>query len=442
MPGSTPNVSRNVWIAIAAAATAVILLIILFTSVIDPAPPRSFRLATGSPGGAYAAGGQAIAQRLEGDGIRVELVETSGSVENFALLTAEEGGVDAAILQGGVGVGEAGADELVALGALFFEPFFLFVRADADVSDIRDLSGLTIATGSDGSGMRALTTLLLEDNGVAGSVTLDDRSGQSAADALLAGEVDAVVYVTSPDRPYVRQLMVAPQASLVSIDRSEAYERLHRYLSGIVLPRGVVDLATDTPARDITLIAPAASIVTRRDLHPAIQELLIDAAGERYRHGDVISDPGFFPNRDLVGFELADEAAQYFDRGGRPNFLQRFLPFWAANMVERLWVLAIPLATLMYPLVRAAPPVYRWQIRRRIHVWYRDVRRLERLGADANSPEELQAVRDELARMLLETRDIKVPLPYNDDVFRLRSHIRLVDQIISNQPVGDNVITD
>ena len=217
---------------------------------------------------------------------------------------------------------------------------------------------------------------------------------------------------------------------LVSFARADAYERRHRYLSAITLPRGVIDLEQDAPAEDVRLVAPAAALVAREDLHPAIQSLLIQAAGDIYRRGDVIAAPGQFPSPNFVSFPLSVEAERYYDRGG-PSFLRSFLPFWAANLVDRLWVLAIPAATLLYPLIKSAPPIYRWQVQRRIIRWYKDLRELEREGRAAKDAATRTRVRARLREILDEVIALDVPLPYNDDAYRLRMHIRLVDDLIA-----------
>lgn len=418
-------------------ALLVAIILLLVARSIDPAPPRHVRMATGTAGGAYAATGEVLRAQLASDGVELELVPTSGSVENLELLDRAEGGVDVAIVQGGVGIDRVGAGGLESLGALFYEPLWLFTARGAGVDDVRALRGRRVAVGPVGSGVRALAELLFAENGLTtADVRESDLTGEAAAEALRAGELDAVVFVTSQDRAYVRELLLDRDIELVSFARADAYARRHRYLSAITLPRGVVDLAQDAPAADVRLIAPAAALVTRDTLHPAIQALLIQAASQRFRAGDVLASPGQFPSRDLVSFPLSREAERYYERGG-PSFLRRYLPFWAANLVDRLWVLAIPAATLLYPLVKTAPPVYRWQVQRRIHRWYKDLRRLENEGRAAPSEGAKAAVRDELARLLSEVGALKVPLKYNDDVYRLRSHIRLVDQLVAESAIAD-----
>lgn len=422
--------ARRYWVYLAGAAAALLVVIVLVARMVDPAPPKVVRMATGPAGGAYAAAAEALAARFAEEDVTVELVASPGSVENMTLLTRAEDPVDLAIVQGGVGMDAA--DGVSSLGAVFLEPLWVFVRDGLPAEDPRDLAGLTVAAGPQGSGARALLSMLLEENGVAGEVTLSPLTGAAAAEALTAGGVDAAAFVTLPNRPYVQSLLLDPRVDIMSFARADAYARRHRFLSKVVLPRGVIDPASDTPDRDVALVAPAAGLVVRAGLHPAIQSLALQTAADLFRPGDVISAPGDFPSRDLVAFALSEQAERYYERGG-PGFLRRYLPFWAANLVDRLWVLAIPAATLLYPLFKTAPPLYRWQIRRRVVRWYRDLRRLEFEGRNATSNAERAHVRAELGRILSDVARVRVPLPYNDDLYRLRGHIRLVDELVAEQ---------
>jgi len=283
--GAGSRSSRLYLMVIAPAAVVILIILVLIARSLDPAPPKSIRMATGSSGGAYAVAGEAIRARLAEDGITVELVATSGSVENLGLLLNADTdaglGVDVAIIQGGVGLDHSDDEALAALAALFYEPMFVFTHVSAPVSDLRDLRGRTVAVGPEGSGMRALLSVMLEDNGVAtDDITLSPLTGQAAADALSRGAIDAAVFVTSPSRPYLRDLLLDPRVRIVNFDRAEAYARRHRYLSPVLLPRGVVDLGQDAPRADVDLIAPAAALVVRADLHPAIQTLLLQSVSE------------------------------------------------------------------------------------------------------------------------------------------------------------------
>jgi hypothetical protein len=151
--------------------------------------------------------------------------------------------------------------------------------------------------------------------------------------------------------------------------------------------------------------------------------------------GSYLAPPGAFPNPKLTDIPLSSEAARYFKNG--PSILRRFFPFSVANFLERAWVLAIPLITLLIPLVRAAPPLYRWRIRRKIYVWYSELRALEAEGRAATTPDQRYAARDKLADMQAQTGMVQVPLSYNDDLYRLRSHIRFVAELIDRLSAQD-----
>jgi uncharacterized protein len=173
----------------------------------------------------------------------------------------------------------------------------------------------------------------------------------------------------------------------------------------------------------------------RDDLHPAIQSLLIEAAQAANAGGSILADPGKFPTPTLSDIPLSSEAARYYKNG--PSILRRLFPFGVANFLERAWVLAIPLITLLFPLVRAAPPLYRWRIRRKIYVWYQNLRDLEASGRAATTAEERTEVRAQLADIQAQTGNVKVPLSYTDDLYRLRSHIRFVSELIDKLSVQD-----
>src|SRR5262245_17382027 len=103
---------------------------------LKPTPPDHVVLATGSPRGAYAEFGARYAKLLARNGIKVELRNTQGSVENLALLRDEKSGVDVAFVQGGIeGLEQpkegSGNDDLESIGGLFYELVWLFYREDA-----------------------------------------------------------------------------------------------------------------------------------------------------------------------------------------------------------------------------------------------------------------------------------------------------------------------
>lgn len=413
-------------------AVAFLGLVIAFM-VMDPGPPKEIRFAAGAPGGAYHVYAERYQRLLAEQGVKVDLVDTAGSVENLRLL--DDGEVDVALVQGGL-ASEHDREMLRSLGGLFPEPFWVFVRNGNGINSFGDLRGYRFAIGAQGSGTRTLALQLQGEFGgnwpASAQLTL---SGTEAADALLAGKVEAAAFAASVEAPYVQTLLRNPGVRLLPFERAPALARRQDALSAVTLLRGVVDIGADIPSTDVPLVAPVAQLAIRKDLHPAIESLLIDSAVAIHDDGSLISDAGSWPDPDATDLPVSSQARRYYRDG--PSFLRRYFSFGLANFLDRAWVLAIPLLTLLFPLVRAAPPIYRWRVRRKIYVWYKDIRELEARGRASPSQDERARILSELEDLQEEIGVVEVPLSYTDDLYRLRSHVEFVKQLVMN-PKGAN----
>jgi TRAP-type uncharacterized transport system substrate-binding protein len=376
-------------------------------------------MATGGVEGAYHGFARRYAEFLAREGITLELRPTAGSVENLGLLRGGE--VSLALVQGGIedGLGEPG---LLSLGSLYYEPLWLFHRRDRGLNQLSGLTGLRVAVGRQGSGTRALVTRLLRDNGVTDAGSWMDVGGQDGADALLAGRIDAAFFVMSPQSDLIGELLRHPDLAPMDFVRAEAYTRRYRFLNSLNLPEGVVDLAANIPESSVRLLAPTANLVVHPDLHPAIIDLMLQAASEVHRGGGWFEGQDEFPMPGLLAFPLSKEADRYYKHG--PPFLQRFLPFWAASLVDRLKVMLLPLLVLMLPLLKVMPPIYTWRMRARVYRWYDELERAEQRLAFGDR--DLDWVRGELDRIEAEVQRVKVPLSFTDQLYHLRQHIDLV----------------
>ena len=404
-----------------------VLGFIFALSAMDPAPPQSIRFAAGAPGGAYYAYAERYQRLLEEQGVEVELIETAGSIDNLRLL--EEGAVDAALVQGGVAQAED-AERLRSVGGLFEEPLWVFVRADHPAQRFDDLRTARVSIGAEGSGTRVLSLELQRAYGAGWPPDAQLALGTTDAQAaLFAGEVDAVAFSASPTASYVQALLRAPEVRLLPFERAEAIARREDGLSAVTLIRGVVDIGEDIPAADVPLVAAIAQLAVRRDTHPAIEAVLLDAARLIHADRSVFSRQGRFPSLADAELPVSRQVSRVYEDG--PSFLRRYFSFGVANFLDRAWVLAIPLLTLAFPLVRAAPPLYRWRVRRKIYVWYEDLRLLEEKGRALPDGEARKDVEKELEALQVEVGKLDVPLSYTDDLYRLRSHIEFVKQLLT-----------
>ena len=404
------------------------LVFALLFQLVEPAPPERLVLASGMPGGAYHRFALEYRGLLAREGVELEVRESSGSVENLRLL--REGAVDAAFVQTGV-ADPASQAGLSSLASLYYEPLWIFHRGPESLERLTELSGSTVAVGPEGSGTRALALTLLRENGLDQPPTrLSDLGGSRAAEALREGAVDAAVFVASPRAPVVAELLADPGIELLNFSRIDAYLSRYRYLSSVVLPEGAIDFRRNIPGRPVTLLAPVATLVVRSGFHPALTDLMLQAAFEVHAKGGFFERPEQFPSADHLDFPLVEDARRYFERG--PSFLRRYLPFWAAVFVERSALFLLPLITLLVPLFRIAVPTYRWKVRSRIYRWYRDLSAVE-ISVDAGTGDPTLALQ-ELDRIEQEAAKVEVPLSYTDELYNLRLHIQLVrDKIYKGQ---------
>jgi TRAP transporter TAXI family solute receptor len=405
---------------------AVLLTAIAFTVAImfiKPAPPRHIVMATGRSDGAYHQFGLRYQAELARAGIRVTLRPSSGAVENVRLLSDPSAGVDVAFVQGGVG---ASADsDLASLGSLYFEPLWVFARGVTNVEDLRSLRGRRIAVGPEGSGTRALVDLLLRANGVtAPTATLVPLTGLDAVRALRAGEIDAAVFVASPESATVREAVTVHDVVLMSFTRAEAYTRLFPFLSRLTLPEGALSLDRDIPRQEIVLLSPTASLVVRPDFHPALSDLLLVAAAKIHGRAGVFERPRQFPSPDFTDFPLSPEALRFHQSG--PPFLARYLPFWAATLVDRMKIMLVPLIALLFPLFKILPPTFRWRTRRKIYRWYREVHDTDVALCTPQPAEELDRLMAALDHIEHQVRLLPIPPAHAESHFHLRLHIDLV----------------
>jgi TRAP-type uncharacterized transport system substrate-binding protein len=402
-----------------------ILLVVGFalaSRYVNPAPPRHVRIASGAPQGAYAESARRYREILARDGITLEVVATSGSMENLRLLQAKTGGVDVAFVQGGTGSPETPG--LFSLGSVFFEPLWVFVRDAVPARYVGGLAGRRLALGVEGSGARVLALQLLQASGVAEGPNLLAMGGDEAVQALLKGTVDAAFFVTARPQPQLDPLLRAKRVRLMSFAQADAFAQRFRFLSKLILPEGRLDLAANVPPADVTLLAPAAALVAREDLHPAIIDRLIQAATEVHGGGQLFTEPGQFPSPRFVELPISPDAERYLRLG--PTFLRRHLPFWAAAMVERFMIMLIPIVTLLLPLLRFAPPVYKWQVRRRIFRWYGTLRDIEERALAAAAAADRADVMRQLDKVEEDVGKMQIPLGYEESHYHLRMHIQFI----------------
>jgi len=435
---------------IASAGPIIFLVIGLLIAAywyLQPQPPKHVTLATGPTGSAYAEFGKRYAAALKASGITVELKPTSGSWENLELL--RKGGADVGFVRGGsadpVADEEAG---LSSLGSLFFEPIWLFYRADSalkvdkktgTLTSLTQLRGLRVNVDMPGSGLPEIMERLFKANRLGpDDVLLSNLEQAAAAEALQAGLLDAIVLSSAPQSPQVQRLLRAGDIKLMDFGQADAYSRRFPFLSAVTLPRGVVDLSKDLPPSDVSLLAATTSLLSREETHPALRQLFAQSAQTVHSGAGWFNRARDFPNTRTSELPVSPEGDRAIN--GTPPFWQRYLPFWASNLVERMWLVLGGLLVLMLPLSRVIPPLYQFRVRRRVFRWYARLRDIEgKVDAKTGDRDTLLKELDELDRVV---NKVAVPLSYADELYALRNNIYAVrKRVLAGTAKGDTAST-
>ncbi|MES2242317.1 MAG: TAXI family TRAP transporter solute-binding subunit [Pseudomonadota bacterium] len=418
-------------------------LLVLAYWWLDPNPPKRVTLATGPAQSAYEEFGKRYARILAKDGITVELLPSEGSAANLQLL--REGKADLGFVQGGTSATDVDTDEeLESLGSLFLEPVWLFYReeaarkvaaatpgnsshgadAGAVLASLTQLQGLRVNVGTPGSGVPNLMNKLLESNRIEpGALKISQLEQTPATVAFLQGELDAIVFASAPESLMVQMLLQTPGVKLMDFAQSEAYSRRFAFLSPAVLPRGVVDLAGNIPPQDVRLVAPTTTLLTRTSTHPALLQLFALAGNEIHGSAGWFKRAREYPNVKNNERPVAKEAERSIQAGA--PLLQRYLPFWVANLVERMWLVMGIIIAVLLPLSRIVPPLYEFRVRSRIFRWYGQLRHIEMRAEETGGTPELL---EELNQLERRAEKISVPLSYADELYALRNNIQLVRQ--------------
>ncbi len=408
-----------------------LLLLVLFAFVVtsrfvSEAPPKRLALSTGAPGGAYERYAKRYQVFFARNGVTLELRPSQGAVENLKRL--EAGTVDAAFVQGGIAppLPEDSDSPIASLGALYLEPIWIFARDKPTAPrDLRDLAGRRIAIGADGSGTQPLARMLLDTTGIdSRDTSLQPLSAEEASSALAMGTIDAAILIAGVTAPVIGELVRRPDVRLVNLVHARAIARQKAYATALTIPRGLIDIRTDLPDHDVDTVAVTANLLVRADLHPALMYLFLDAASEINGGQTLLSDAGRFPNPQGQEFPLSDEATRFY-KTGKP-FLRRYLPFWVANLADRMLVYLIPIVAVLVPALRFLPNLISYRPRSRIAALYAKLSALEHEIVSAGDPARVQDYVERLDAIESEVTGAKLSGWYAQDVYTLRAAIDLV----------------
>ncbi|HWH46243.1 MAG TPA: TAXI family TRAP transporter solute-binding subunit [Burkholderiales bacterium] len=394
----------------------------LTVKFIGPAPPSSMVLLAGPKESSYYNIAGRYAKIIERSGVQLRVVETEGAQDNLRRLADPKVNADVGFVLGGVAEG-ADISNLMSLGSVFVQPVLVFYRGKETVERISQLEGKRLAIGPVGSGTHTLAMKFLEANGMEkGPTRLLELDGDEAIDALKKGEIDAAFLMGELVRGQVtRGLLKVPGIKLMNFTQADGYMRRLKFLSHLTLPKGAFDLGQDLPRQAVDLVGPTVELIARKDLHPALSDLLISAAREIHGSAGMYRKAGEFPAPLERDFPISEDAQRFY-RSGTP-FLYKKLPFWLASLVDRVLVVLVPLVVIVIPAMRIVPPLYRWRVRSRIYRWYGALMALERDMLDHPTPERKEEILKRLDEIRESVTNLRTPLAFADQLYVLREHI-------------------
>jgi TRAP-type uncharacterized transport system substrate-binding protein len=429
---------RSMVMALLAIIVVTTLLVSSLIFFFGDAPPTSISIASGPKGSSYHRNALRYQELLAKHGVKVHVVETEGSIDNLHRLMQPNSKVDIGFVQSDVPP-DTDVSKLVSLGSISNQPLFVFYRGKPKIF-LADFAGQRMFVGSQGSGSRFLSESLLKMVGVKGAQTpvLEAlKTPEEAADALLKGEIDAL-FMMSESTPsgLIKKLYSAPDIHLFSFSQADAYIRNTKYLSKIKVPAGVFDLKLNVPPQDTVLLAPSVELIAHPTLHPAISDLLLDAAKTIHGRAGRLRNAGEFPALQEHAFQISPDATRYFHSG--KGYLYATFPFWLASWMNRLFAVILPVLLLLIPALKLMPSIYRWRFEFRINRWYGLLQPLEQgIFQQPLNLEKRVELLEKLDHIERGINGIKVPTAFANRLYGLREHVQFVRQYLLERKLTD-----
>lgn len=403
-------------------------------------PPSQLIITSGPAGSSFETNAFKYRAILARSHVELVVLPSRGSLENLERLSVTPHRADIGFVQSGMTNGHS-VSNLMSLGSVAYQPMLVFYRGSNRLEVLSALAGKRLAIGPEGSGTRTLALTLLATNGLADGATNSYAAGTNqflnydapeAAKALLAGTVDAAFMMGDSASPAImRTLLRTPGIQLLDFGQADAYTRRFRFLNKLELPRGSLDFGKDLPRQDAFLVGPTVQLVARADLHPALSDLLIEAAQEVHGNATLLQRHGEFPAPLEQDIKLSDDAVRYYKSG--KSFLYRHLPFWMASLATRIVVVIVPVFVVLVPGLKLIPTLFRWRVRLKLLRWYRTLLGFEREAANCR-PDERLSLAHRLDLLEAAVNKIKIPASFADQFYALRADIVFVRNRLGVEP--------
>jgi TRAP-type uncharacterized transport system substrate-binding protein len=400
---------------------------------VHSAPPRRITISAGPPGSTFETVAKRYSAALARNGIQLKVIASEGSMDNLSRMSDPKSGINIALVQSGISA-TADTSDLVSLGSMFYEPLTIFYRSPKPLIRLSELRAQRIAIGKEGSGTRSLALALLKANEIepGGATQLLPQEGEAARNALLGRQVDAIFLTgDSASATTIRAMLHTEGLRMFDFPQADAYVRRFPYLNKLTVPAGAFDLGENLPPEEINLLAPSVELVAHSGLHPALIDLLIQAATEVHGRASLLQSANQFPNPLMHTFPVSEEAARYY-KSGEQSFMYRYLPFWMASLLSRALVVLLPIIVVVVPGLRYLPAIYSWRINRRFHRRYGELMAVERETFGNVSEERRAELLGQLRQIERSVITRRTPGSHAEQLYMLRQHIGFVRESLTH----------
>jgi hypothetical protein len=323
--------------------------------LVDPLPPRHLVIAASTAGSGYDNVAKRYALLLARHGVELEIRHSAGAVEDLNLLRDPASGVQAALTTFGFTQPDD-MDILYSLGGIFDAAIFIFYRDAEPLTLFAQLRGKRIGMGVPGTALRSLMLDVLKaTDALDASIQLVNLDYATSIDALISGSVDVAIV---PAMEKAERTITAPGIRLMSVAQAEAIAKTVPGLKHVVLWRGLIDLSRDIPNSDVDLLALRNRLLVRKELHPALQYLLLEAMREVHSAPGPFNRLGEFPAEQPNDLPLSATAEAFYRSG--PLFWQRYTSFWISSLLSRILFFVIPVLAALIPVIGFMLSFYRW----------------------------------------------------------------------------------
>ncbi len=377
---------------------AAVLLAAVILLIVKPAMPHRIQLLTDSQDSAWYALGQRYADDLRSRGLAVDVVATSGALDNVSRLDGSVAAVAVAPATVDSRMqSEAAERQLVALGSIGFEPVWMFCRVDSGIQRLPDLRGRRVVTEGLGTTGEHVARELFRLNGMADDVQLDAVSGltnQQLTDGFASQSFDAVVVSGDAGAPLVRAALETEGVEVLSFERAEAYTALIPGVTRIVAPEGVLDLSRNVPSRDVQLLATTTCLIAHESLHPAVVPLLLKTAENVRENRAAFTTDVEFPGTHNLTLPLAPAARRWFSQGETGLFSR--LPYRVTRLLNHIGFFVLPLLAVIAAGCKLIPAAMHGWFKFRLQGWLKELTAVEKEHVNDSDLAELCARLDRI----------------------------------------------